>query len=152
MQDYTRGKTADKAKAMVWIPVLMICLAILACYGNVNMNTISPLPSVGCEPVTFVLRGEAGHLWDATLLPETKYQITVKTEDELHPIIYIGLSASIDRTLINDEVITSMDEGTATTTFIAPQDGKVTISVYSHVGEDYKNLGEHSIAVCEIEE
>src|SRR4051794_35538129 len=67
---------------VIWIPCLMIILAILACVGNQNLGVL-PISST---PTIFTLRGEVDNTWQVNLTPNQQYEIIIKSQKTNHPI------------------------------------------------------------------
>jgi hypothetical protein len=104
---------------------------------------------VSCSPVSFTLRGETSHEWNAEVTANTEYKITV-TIIEPNPEMPVNqrvITVSDEGVVISRELIIASDE--ATITFVAPESGQVKISVQTAIGDLGDNLGTHTIMICE---
>ncbi|MEQ8672134.1 MAG: hypothetical protein RLP44_21020 [Aggregatilineales bacterium] len=138
----------------IFLAGIMLIIAILACNTQVNMSATPETASLSCEPTIFTLRGEVDYNWHMTLEEGTPYAINIRTNPETNTYqltsTFVRSDALQEAVLIPAEYTFSEDDKSATTVFTAPA-GIVDIVVYSLIGEDGNDLGEHIITLCPLD-
>ncbi|MBN1311378.1 MAG: hypothetical protein JXB30_08150 [Anaerolineae bacterium] len=106
----------------------MLLLSGLACSSMIDKGELE----VG-EAVVFEAHDETDYFWKAEVTPGEKYVLSV-TNDEYGEASYYGFMHIYDEgTITNEDASNLVAEGehfTPSVSFVAPEDGTVTIVVY----------------------
>lgn len=130
---------------------ILLLIAMLACNQEINMSAKPDTANLSCEPTIFTLYGEVDHIWHMTLEEGTEYAVTVRTNPETNTYQLTSTFVGIyflqnGQSLVNENTFSEADRS-ETAVFTAPA-GVVDIYVFSKIGEDGNDLGEHIITLC----
>ena len=128
------------------LPVIMLTLAIIACWGEQNLGILKPDVAVN-----FTLYGEVDNRWNMEVTPNNQYEIILKNSSQNYVLeetsIYILISTYTgDNKPIFMNVPVTFSKHEANLKFTMPSSFSVaTLTIGSKTGEGSKSYGSFSV-------
>lgn len=126
-----------------FFPILMLIVASFACVVQQDLGEAI----ADCETMPFTLLGEVDHKWQANVNIGVEYEVTLSNVETDHPLTQIAINVVDEQTDIAGELLV---EDTTVKTRFTSNNNKVSILIYSKIGENQQDLGSLTLQIQPI--